>query len=89
MTDEIEFTYTLEEHIKRSLEFQYLSDTFDMILEFIDKHSSIGHSGNMYLTITIGNLDEIYSIIKYRHPEEFRTLESSVRIRHEENAKND
>ena len=87
MTDEIGFTYTLEEHIKRSLEFQYLSDTFDMILEFIDKNSSIGHSGAMYLKI--GNLDDIYNIIKYRHPEEFRTLESSVRIRHEESAKNE
>ena len=78
----------VKDEIRAAYNFKYLQHTFDMILELMEKHGdthtwmdevSVRFSGSM--------VDELKDIIKYRHPEEFKTMETAVRIRCEEEKK--
>ena len=92
MTEEKEYQLVLVEavkdEIKAAYNFKYLQHTFDMILELMEKHGET-HTWMDEVSVRFSGalVDELKDIIKYRHPEEFKTMESCVRIRREEEKK--
>ena len=75
----------LETMVRNEFEAEYLQGTLDLILEMIEKLSTIYKDDpNLYVP-RYNNYNEIMDILKYRHPEEFRNMVERVRER--ENAK--
>lgn len=80
----------VKDEIRAAFNFKYLQHTFDMILELMEKHGDT-HTWmdgvNVRFSGTAAMVDELRDIIKYRHPEEFKNMETCVRIRCEEEEK--
>lgn len=80
----------VKDEIRAAYNFKYLQHTFDMILELMEKHGDT-HTWmddvNVSFSGTAAMVDKLRDIIKYRHPEEFKNMETCVRIRCEEEEK--